>query len=180
MELQGHWPSVRVGPIWSDAVAEHPMCFRESDAHVKQLGRSDQPGPAPTLFMPHIIIEYSDNLEGPLPIQGMVDRVHQTALDHGLPALDALRTRAAGREHFRIADGDPTNALIALTARIGPGRDSATKSSFLEALMAALEETIEPISSEFAVALSAEIQEIDPQLRINHNHVRTRLQQDKT
>lgn len=126
--------------------------------------------------MPHLTIEYSSNLDGPISIQAMVDRVHTAALETGLPAADALRTRAARREHYRIADGDPSHGFLALTARIGPGRTPKAKLDFLEVLIDALEESIAPIASLYAVALSAEIQEIDADFRANRNHVRERMQ----
>ena len=70
--------------------------------------------------MPHIIIEYSANLAELTDIDALVATVHAAALDDGLPALDALRTRAVAREHYRIADGDPAYGFVAVTARIGP------------------------------------------------------------
>ena len=53
------------------------------------------------------------NLAELTDIDALVAAVHQAALDDGLPALDALRTRAAPREHYRIADGDPAYGFVA-------------------------------------------------------------------
>ena len=72
--------------------------------------------------MPHIIIECSANVAERRDLQRLVDAVHASALAHGLPALDALRTRASVRSLYRIADGHPDNAFVAITARIAPGR----------------------------------------------------------
>ncbi len=130
--------------------------------------------------MPHLVIEYSGNLEGPLDVQEMVDRVHTAALAHPVIPLPGLRTRAIPFSSYRIADGDPTNGLIALTARLAPGRSAEDKASLLESLMAALETTVSPIGHTYAVALSVEIQEMNTQFRINHNHVRTRIETQAT
>ena len=135
-------------------------------------------GAASGVDVPHLIIEYSANLDGPLDIAALVDDVHAAALAHGLPSLDALRTRAVARDHYRIADGNPTHGFIALLARIGPGRSAEQKTSFLQVLMDTLEAAVAPIGPDHAVALSVEIQEIDPELRINRNHVRTRMQEN--
>ena len=125
--------------------------------------------------MPHIIIEYSANLAALTDIDALVAAVHQAALDDGLPALEALRTRAAPREHYRIADGDPAYGFVAVTARIGPGRDPQAVERFLTRLMDTVDETLAPLLGDHPVALSVEIQLIDPALRLNRNHIRSRL-----
>lgn len=125
--------------------------------------------------MPHIIIEHSANLAEVIDIQSLVDAVHEAALADGLAPPAALRTRAADRAHFRIADGDPTYAFVAIVARVGPGRTPEAKTRFLTTLIDAVEEQLAPLADRVPVALSAEVQEIDADFRINHNHVRTRL-----
>ncbi len=131
--------------------------------------------------MPHIIIEYSANLTELTDIDALVAAVHQAALYDGLPALNALRTRAVARDHYRIADGDPAYGFVAVTARIGPGRDPQAVERFLTRLIDTVDETLAPLLGDHPVALSAEIQLIDPDLRINRNHIRTHLTQpDRT
>jgi len=131
--------------------------------------------------VPHIVIEYSSNIAEVHDIDALVGAVHQAALAHGLPALDALRTRAAERKHFQIADAHPANAFVAITARIGPGRSAEDKTSFITAVLDAAEAHLASESSATAgdpsaIAWSIELQEIDPELRINRNHVRARMQ----
>ena len=127
--------------------------------------------------MPHIIIEYSANLAELTDIDALVAAVHEAALDDGLPALDALRTRAAPSEHYRIADGDPAYGFVAVTARIGPGREPEAVERFLTRLIDTVDEALAPLRPDHPVALSAEVQLIDPTMRINRNHVRTHLAQ---
>ena len=127
--------------------------------------------------MPHIIIEYSANLAELTDIDALVAAVHEAALDDGLPALDALRTRAAPSEHYRIADGDPAYGFVAVTARIGPGREPEAVERFLTRLIDTVDEPLAPLRPDHPVALSAEVQLIDPTMRINRNHVRTHLAQ---
>ena len=127
--------------------------------------------------MPHIIIEHSANVAGLTDIDALVAAVHQAALDDGLPALDALRTRAAPRDHYRIADGDPAYGFVYLTARIGPGREPETIQRFLNRLVDTVDEVLAPLRPDHPVAISAEVQLIDPTMRINRNHIRTYLAQ---
>lgn len=126
--------------------------------------------------MPHVTIEYSGNVADEHDADALVRAVHDAGLAHGLAPADGLRTRAVARHHYRIADGHPDHAFVALTARVGPGRTTADKVSFLTALLDAAEATLSGEGDRLAIAYSAEIQEIDPELRINRNHVRARLQ----
>ena len=125
--------------------------------------------------MPHIVIECSANVGRPADIQRLVDVVHAAALAHGLPAPDALRTRASVRSEYRIADGHRSNAFVAITARMAPGRSAEEKTSFLETILDAAEHELAHNSS-LAIAYSAEVQEIDSDARINRNHVRERME----
>jgi 5-carboxymethyl-2-hydroxymuconate isomerase len=72
--------------------------------------------------MPHIIVEYSDNLESKLSIRKLIDDIHQAVADSGLFDLAAIRTRAMPRSIYRIADGKPENGFIHVIARIRQGR----------------------------------------------------------
>lgn len=124
--------------------------------------------------MPHVIVEFSDNVSsvagGPVDVSAMVAALHDAALATGTAALDALRTRAVPRECFAIADRHPDNMFIAVTARLGAGRPLDERQRFVAALMAALESFLG--DAQRTMMLSVECQEIDPAQRINHNNVR--------
>jgi 5-carboxymethyl-2-hydroxymuconate isomerase len=59
--------------------------------------------------MPHIIVEYSANLDGRADIKALVDDLHAATTANGLFEIHAIGTRAARREVFRLADGDVRN-----------------------------------------------------------------------
>ncbi len=125
--------------------------------------------------MPHIVVEYSANLERHLDPDVLVRAVHDAALAHGLAPLDGLRTRAARRDHALVADGDPSFAFVAVWARIGPGRTPEARSGFVTALVDAVEALCLPFLDEMPVMISGEVTELDAEHRINRNHVRPRL-----
>ena len=125
--------------------------------------------------MAHITIEHSANLADHHDIQALVGAVHEAAAAHGLAPRDGLRTRAVARTHYRIADGDPGHAFVAIAVRVGPGRDDDARRSFLEAILNAAEAHIGASPSPLAVAWSAELTESDAAFRINRNAVRTRI-----
>ena len=122
--------------------------------------------------MPHQIIEYSANLESRMDIQGLVDGLHDNAMGiEGLP-LGGLRTRAARREHYQVADQHPDNAFVHMILKLGHGRDEETKKAFGDAIFKALCELLEPVSSTSPLAISFEIQEIDAVLTWKKNNLR--------
>jgi len=122
--------------------------------------------------MPHQIIEYSANLDARMDIQALVDGLHQVAMEtDGLP-IGGLRTRAARREYFQVADRDPDNAFVHLILKLGHGRPVEVRRAFGETLFAALCDLLEPVASTSPIAISFEIQQIDPELTWKKNNLR--------
>jgi 5-carboxymethyl-2-hydroxymuconate isomerase len=117
--------------------------------------------------MPHLIIEHSSNVAG---VDLLVDALHDAALATGIAAVDALRTRAARRDVYAVADRHPDNGFVAVTARLGPGRSDDEKHRLLTALIDALDDVLGEARSN--LMLSVEYQEIDAEFRINRNHLR--------
>lgn len=124
--------------------------------------------------MPHVVVEYSANLEADIAPQRLVETVHRAVL--AFPAFEApgVRTRAARREHFLVADGDPENAFIAVTIRIGPGRSAATRKAASEAVMDALHGAVADIYRRRGLALSVEVTELDDAGMTRKNNLRDR------
>lgn len=124
--------------------------------------------------MPHVIVEYSANLEPVLSPRRLVDALHRTALDTGVFPIGGLRTRAERRDVYAVADGDPDNAFVAVLARIGAGRDAETRRRVAGALMATLEAETAEVFRTRGLGLTVEVQEIDPtaSLKVNNLHER--------
>jgi 5-carboxymethyl-2-hydroxymuconate isomerase len=125
--------------------------------------------------MPHQIIEYSANLASRIDVQELVDGLHQVAMDtDGLP-VGGLRTRAARRDQYQVADRHPDNAFVHVILKLGYGRTTEVKKAFGEKLFAALCELLEPVSSTSPIAISFEIQEIDAELTWKKNNLREHM-----
>lgn len=119
--------------------------------------------------MPHLTIEYSKNLTAALDVQALVDRLHAATLDTGLFEIGALRTRAAARRHYRIADGHPDNGFVHIVLRMRQGREAAAKRRAGELIFAAACDALAPIFDAVPLGISFEIQEIDPELSFKRN-----------
>lgn len=111
--------------------------------------------------MPHIIVEYSANLDGSLDVQRLVDDLHQIAVDSGVADVAAIRTRAKRRDAFRVADGDPKNAFVHVTMRLRIGRSEEQRSKLADALLAATDRNLQRAYATHAIAVAVEMEEID-------------------
>jgi 5-carboxymethyl-2-hydroxymuconate isomerase len=125
-------------------------------------------------YMPHVVVEYSANLEAEIEPMRLVRIVHDAVLAQPIFEAAGVRTRAAPRPHFLVADGDPSNAFIAVTARIGPGRTPEARKAASEAIMAALYGAVEPIYKSRGLILSVEVTELDGPSMSRRNSFRER------
>ncbi len=121
--------------------------------------------------MPHIIVEYSSNLRTQINLPGLVDRVHEVALDTGVFPLGGLRTRASERVDYRIADGHPDNAFVHVTMRIGHGRDVPTQQRAAQSVFDAVCVYLQPVFERIPLGISFEVVEIHPVLNFKKNNL---------
>ena len=125
--------------------------------------------------MPHLTVEYSSNLEPELDVLHLLHALHRAVLATGVFELGALRTRAERREHYLVADGDPDNAFVHATLRVGSGRDPEALRRCGEQVFAALTEALEPVQERRGLGLSLELQEIHPALSFKQNTLHERM-----
>ncbi len=126
--------------------------------------------------MPHQVIEYSANLEAELDIDGLVQTMHETAVRIDALPIGGIRTRAARRDVYRVADSHPDNTFINVTLRVAP-RPPEIKKEVGERLFDALRQFVQPEFDKRPMALSLEIQEIDAEFRWKHSNIRDYLAQ---
>lgn len=127
-------------------------------------------------FLPHIILEYSANLDDAIAIEELVGEVHRAVLATGTFKIGAVRTRAARRAVFVVADGDPRNAFINVVARIGRGRDVEKRQGLAQAIMAVLEARTATLAQSRGLALSVYVEEIDEDGALRKNNLHARME----
>lgn len=125
--------------------------------------------------MPHLTIEYSENIEENINVRDLVKLMHDIAADIDALPLGGLRTRAVPRKDFLIADGHETNVFVNVALRIAPGRSDAIKKDAGEKLFNALSKFFEPFWQSDPIALSFEIQELDADLRWKKSNIREHM-----
>jgi len=110
--------------------------------------------------VPHVIVEYSANVQSHADIPGLIRTVHQAALSSGLFATAAVRTRAARRDIFAVADEHPQNAFVGITIRMAGGRTEAERQRLADLVFDAACAYLDRQGAHQRLALSFELQEI--------------------
>ncbi|MDH3646478.1 MAG: 5-carboxymethyl-2-hydroxymuconate Delta-isomerase [Gammaproteobacteria bacterium] len=118
--------------------------------------------------MPHQIIEYSANLDDRLDVQDLVDTMHHTAATCGVFPLAGIRTRAVRRAYYHIADGHPDNTFVNVYMRIAPRPEELRKKAG-DILFDALCAYLKPLQDKMPLAISFEIQQLNPDRRRKNN-----------
>ncbi len=127
--------------------------------------------------MPHFILEYSANLEDDLSLDGLFKALHDTAMETGVFALGGIRFRAHRCDDYLVADADPDNAFVHLTARIGRRRDPDVRQTVAEKIFNALVEYLESLYQERPLAISFELTELTPSLSFRKNNIHEKIKQ---
>ena len=114
--------------------------------------------------MPHIILDYSANLEQRTDMAGFCDHIREAASQIAAFPTAGIRVRARRADFVSIADGNPAHAYLHIMVRLRGGRDLATRKQAIEDLFAAAKGWLDPVIDSSSLALSAEMVDIDPDL----------------
>ena len=124
--------------------------------------------------MPHVIVEYSANIEAEVSPQRLVEEIHAAAIASGVAEPVAIRTRLKRREHFRVGDGSAENAFVHIDIRGRKGRPLEQKKAMVQTIYDQANKTLDVVFKARPLALTVEIHEIDPETRLLRNGMRER------
>ena len=127
--------------------------------------------------MPHFIIEYSSNLDDEIKIQKLMNTLHDAALETGVFPLGGVRFRAIRCEKYLIADGDPANAFVHMTLKLGAGRDLATRKKVGEKIFRRMKDYFKPLFNKRPLGLSFEVIELQEELNFKENNIHDHIRQ---
>ena len=125
--------------------------------------------------MPHIVVDYSANMEERVDMAAFCDVLRRAAIETGVLPLAGVRVRAFRADHFSIADGDPAHGYIDISLRLRGGRDLATRKAATAHVFAAAETFLAPAMASHSIALSFEMRDIDPDLSPKTGTIRDHL-----
>ncbi|MGI9025215.1 MAG: 5-carboxymethyl-2-hydroxymuconate Delta-isomerase [Burkholderiaceae bacterium] len=130
--------------------------------------------------MPHVVIEYTDNLRADADIAALLKKTNALLIEQRTDAgpvfpIGGIRSRAIALTEYGIADGGADDAFVHVTVKIGAGRDAATKKRAFDALFAMLEEHFADLYARRGLALSMEVVEFSEAGTWKHNNIHERF-----
>lgn len=73
--------------------------------------------------MPHVILEYTNNLKDEINLEQIFSRFHQSIIDTLPVSIDVCRSRAIKHGKYYIGDGDKKNAHMHICLSVLEGHD---------------------------------------------------------
>lgn len=131
--------------------------------------------------MPHIIVEYSANLQDKICIADLLEALSESVLarrdDAGQRVfpLGGLRARALRYDDYRIADAAADYAFIHVTIRIGAGRSEAIERGTATAAFQAMTGLVAPLLAGQLVALSLDLDRFNEWGTLKANNIHAHL-----
>jgi 5-carboxymethyl-2-hydroxymuconate isomerase len=126
--------------------------------------------------MPHLMIDYSANVEPDVDIGGLCNTLRGVAASIDAFPLAGVKVRAVRVEHYAIADGNPEHGFIDISVRIREGRDMETKQNAAQKIFDAANEFVADVMRRRSLALSLELRDIDAALSPKSGSIRKYLE----
>ena len=124
--------------------------------------------------MPHVIVEYSANIEIDIAPQRLVQDIHAAAIAAGIAEPVAVRTRLMRRDVYCVGDGAPENAFVHIDIRSRKGKTVEQRKAAVQTVYDQANKTLDAVFKARPLALSVEIHEIDSETRLLRNGMRER------
>lgn len=97
--------------------------------------------------MPHLVMEYSNSAEERLNMQGLLEDLHQVAIDSGLFSTKDIKSRAVRVHSWLVGDKGNSVDFIHITLELLSGRTAEQKRELSRSLMDVLAEQASHIDS---------------------------------
>ena len=126
--------------------------------------------------MPHLMIDYSVNVEPDVDIGALCGTLRDVAASIDAFPLAGVKVRAVRVDHYAIADGNPEHGFIDISVRIREGRDMETKQNAAQKIFDAANEFVADVMQRRSLALSLELRDIDAALSPKSGSIRKYLE----
>lgn len=124
--------------------------------------------------MPHVIVEYTDNLTEQANIPELLQKTNETLLSHeDIIPIGGLRTRAIELKDYVVADGTEDDAFVHVILKLGSGRSEEAIQKVGDSLFNTVKTHFNDLFDQRYLALSMEIHEFTrPTYKQNNIHLR--------
>ena len=119
--------------------------------------------------MPHLTLEYTDNLD--FEVQPLLTRLHEEVVATGAINLKGIKSRTIRHTQYRIADGDPQYAFVHVGLLIREGRPVEIQKEATRRVMAVLKETFGVRFEKDYLSLSVDIKEMREGIALTEHNI---------
>ncbi|WP_019414870.1 5-carboxymethyl-2-hydroxymuconate Delta-isomerase [Paenisporosarcina sp. TG20] len=112
--------------------------------------------------MPHIVVEYTNNLKDETDISQLLKSLHGVLIDRSsIFPIGGIRSRAIELQTYYVADGTVEDAYVHVTFKIFSGRSKEVKEETCKALFEVVTDHFSDIFDRRSLALSMELVELN-------------------
>ncbi|HET8670418.1 MAG TPA: hypothetical protein VFM05_07250 [Candidatus Saccharimonadales bacterium] len=119
--------------------------------------------------MPHLTLEYSDNLE--VNVQPLLARLHEEVVATGAINLKGIKSRAIKHTQYRVADGDPDYAFVHVGLLIREGRPIEVQKEATQRVMKVLKETFGHLFEKRKLSLTVDLKEMRDGIALTEHNI---------
>jgi 5-carboxymethyl-2-hydroxymuconate isomerase len=122
--------------------------------------------------MPHLTLEYTDNLD--FEVQPLLARLHEEVVATGAINLKGIKSRAIRHTQYRFADGDPQYAFVHVGLLIREGRPVEIQKEATRRVMAVLKEAFGHRFEKEYLSLSVDLKEMREGIGLTEHNIPSR------
>jgi 5-carboxymethyl-2-hydroxymuconate isomerase len=122
--------------------------------------------------MPHLTLEYSDNIE--VDVQPLLARLHEEVVATGAINLKGIKSRAIKHTQYRLADGDPDYAFVHVGLLIREGRPREVQKDATQRVMKVLKETFGDLFETRKLSLTVDLKEMRDGIALTEHNIVTK------
>ena len=119
--------------------------------------------------MPHLTLEYSDNLE--VDVQPLLARLHEEVVATGAINLKGIKSRAIKHTQYRIAEGDPDYAFVHVDLLIREGRPIEVQKEATQRVMKVLQESFGHLFENRKLSLTVDLKEMRDGIALTEHNI---------
>ncbi|HEY9067090.1 MAG TPA: 5-carboxymethyl-2-hydroxymuconate Delta-isomerase [Burkholderiaceae bacterium] len=131
--------------------------------------------------MPHLVIQYTDNLEPDAQLTALTRKLADVLLAQrdaegkAVFPTGGTRVLAYPCRHYAVADGQDDYAFVYLNLRIAPGRSAGAIERAGEALLAAVQAHFASLFASRTIGITLQIDEGAPVFDAKHSNLHARF-----
>ena len=119
--------------------------------------------------MPHLTLEYSDNIE--IDVQPLLERLHEEVVATGAINLKGIKSRAIKHTQYRVADGNPDYAFVHVGLLIREGRPIEIQKEATQRVMKVLKETFGHLFETRKLSLTVDLKEMRAGIALTEHNI---------